>query len=207
MICFPSTAYVGRRMPKEAFYKQLSLAADVRQSFVSDVQRITMEYVLTPESIHVDICDDLKEILILELQMKGTDSDYRIIENIARQNQHKILFHLKYDTKEQLALYQGKLYKTDWRDLADFELRLFGNNLIEIWEGFIEQIALPDEAGPAANLSIDARLKKQESIKRLQKEIDRMERMTRKEQQPKLKFELYQKLQEKKRELEEMVNG
>ena len=120
MICFPSTAYVGRRMPKEAFYKQLSLAADVRQSFVSDVQRITMEYVLTPESIHVDICDDLKEILILELQMKGTDSDYRIIENIARQNQHKILFHLKYDTKEQLALYQGKLYKTDWRDSADF---------------------------------------------------------------------------------------
>ena len=43
MIAFPSTAHVGKTMPKEAFYRQLNLSPELKEKFVSDVRRITME--------------------------------------------------------------------------------------------------------------------------------------------------------------------
>ncbi len=207
MIRFPSTAYVGRTMPKEAFYKQLNLSAELREKFVSDVRRITMEYALTAESIHVDKSDELLEILVLTIQLKKQSLDYRIVETIARQNKHKLIFVLDFEGEQQLALYSGKLYKTPWLPAAEIKLDARGANIPEIWTGFIEQIALTDEKPAAAPLSIEERLRRQEQIEKLRKEIAKLEQRTRKEMQPKIKFELYQQMQKLKKQLEEIENG
>ena len=94
MIAFPSTAHVGKTMPKDAFYRQLNLSPELKEKFVSDVRRITMEYVLTAESINVDKSDELAEILVLTIQLKKQEFDNRIVETIARQNKHKLVFLL-----------------------------------------------------------------------------------------------------------------
>ena len=207
MIKFPSTAHVGRTMPKEAFYKQLNLSTELKEKFVSDVRRITMEYALTAESINVDKSDDLLEILVLTIQLKKQEFDYRIVETIARQNKHKLIFVLDFDDQQQLALYSSKLYKTPWLPTEKIKLEARGANIAEIWIGFVEQIALTNETPAAAPMSVEERLRRQERIEKLRKDIAMLERRTRKETQPKKKFELYQQVQALKKQLEEIENG
>lgn len=205
MLIFPRQAAVGKVMPKEAFYQKLNLSGQIRQKFVTDVKRIVMEYKLAPDTINVAHGEEVAEILILSLELKKQTMDYRIVENIARQNAHKLLFLIKYEEQGQLALHYKKLYKTSWMSLEDINLEVRGFELDTVWEGFIEQIALQNEEAGKANkvLSIDERLDQQDRINRLQKEIEKLERLSRNEIQPKKKFELYTRLQALKQLLAE----
>lgn len=204
MITFPKKAAVGRIMPKEAFYKRLTLSSNVREKFVSDVKRIVLDYKLSADTLNVEKGSEIPEILMLSIDLKKQEMDDRIVENIARQNAHKLLFLLKFQEQGQLALYYHKLYKTSWMPLEELKLDAQGLNLDSIWEGFIEQIALQVEAVPADDrLSVDEKLLKQEKILKLQKEMENLERLSRKEKQPKKRFDLYTKLQAVKKELAE----
>lgn len=207
MIVFPSTAHVGRTLPKEAFYRQLELSHELKEKFVSDVRRIVVEYALTADSIHVDKSDELQEILILTIQLKKQEFDPKIVEAIARQNKHKLVFVLTYEEQEQLAIYSGRLYRTPWLHTDQVKLLLQGHTVSEIWDGFVEQIALADEAPAVAEMTIVERLLRQERMAKLQRDIDRLERTTRREIQPRKKFDMYQRLQTLKKELEEIKNG
>jgi len=206
MITFPSTARVGRIMPKEAFYKQLALSPELKNKFVSDVWRITVEYTLTADSIHVDQSNEIHEILILSIQLKKEEFDYRIVEAIARQNAHKIVFILIYEDRSQLVLYYSKLYKTEWQPTEMILLDVKGRDLEAIWQGFIEQIVLVPEHREIEGLSVDERIQRQEQIAKLQRNIEKLDRMTHREMQPKKKFEMYRQLQNLRKQLER-ING
>ncbi len=203
MLTFPSRAVVGRIMPKEAFYKRLTLSSEIREKFVADVKRIVMEYKLAPDTINMEKGAEVSEILVLSIELKKQAMDYRIVENIARQNAHKLLFLLKFEGQGQLALYYSKLYKTSWMPLTDLNLDARGLNLDKIWEGFIEQIALQEKVPTDDRLSIAEKIKRQDTILKLQKEIDKLERLSRDEKQPKKRFELFTQLQGLKKELAE----
>jgi hypothetical protein len=205
MLKFPEKAFVGRNMPKEAFYKNLNLSSELKEKFVSDIKRISIEYKLSPDTLNLEKSGETSEILVLSIELKKQELDYRIVESIARQNAHKLLFLLKFQEQGQLALYYGKLYKTVWMPLTDLKLEASGLNLDSIWEGFIEQIALGNAElkMQIAELSIDERLKKQDTILKLQKEIDKFERLSRNEKQPKKRFELFTRLQGLKKKLAE----
>lgn len=203
MLDFPNKATVGRFMPKEAFYKRLVLSSDLRNKFVSDIKRITMEYKLSPDTLNVENTGQVSEILVLSIELKKKEVDYRLIENIARQNAHKLLFLLNFGDEWQLALYYNKLYKTKWTPLTEINLVTNGLNIGDIWEGYIEQIAIQEEVTKNEDLSVDEKLMKQGVILNLQKEIDRLEKRSRKEKQPKKRFELFTQLQKMKKKLEE----
>lgn len=204
MLKFPEKAFVGRNMPKEAFYKNLKLSSELKEKFVSDIKRIVLEYKLSPDTLNLEKSGETSEILVLFIELKKQELDYRIVESIARQNAHKLLFLLKFQERGQLALYYGKLYKTNWTPLTTLKLEASGLNLDSIWEGFIEQIALQENVITSCDsLAIDEKLKKQDTILKLQKEIDKLERLSRSENQPKKRFELYNRLQGLKKKLAE----
>ena len=204
MLNFPSKTVVGRIMPKEAFYKRLTLSSQIRDKFVSDIKRIVIEYKLSADTLNLEREGETSEILVLSIELKKQSIDNRIIENIARQNANKLLFFIKYEEQGQLAVYYGKLYKTNWKLLSDITLKAKGNNLDTIWEGFIAQIALQDDVVPNNNtFSIAEKMKKQDEILKLLKEIDNLERRSRNEIQPKKRFELYTRLQGLKKILAE----
>lgn len=204
MLNFPGKAFVGRNMPKEVFYKHLNLSSELREKFVSDVKRLVVEYKLSPDTLNIEKDGETIEILVLSIELKKQEPDYRLVENIARQNAHKLLFLLKFQEQGRLALYFGKLYKTDWMPLKDLRLEARGLNLDGIWEGFVEQIALQENIIPSCDsLTVDEKLKKQDTILKLQKEIDKLERLSRSEKQPKKRFELFTRLQGLKKRLAE----
>lgn len=208
MIQFPSSTAVGRILPKEAFYRRLTLSSDLKDKFVSDVKRITISNSLTAATLNLEPGTEVSEILILTMELKKQEFDGRIVENIARQNKHQLVFILRYEGSAQLAAYYGKLYKTDWEPINDLRLAAKGFTLDDVWNGFLEQIALRDDGGDHSDdTDLDSRLRRQNEALKLEKEIEKLERLARNENQPKKKFELYQHLQTKQRELEVISYG
>jgi hypothetical protein len=207
MINFPEATKVHRWLPKDAFYKHLPISNVLKEKFISDVDRIYVEWSLTKDNLHLEKDGEIKEILILLIELKKQSFDAKIIEAIARQNPHELVFILSFEEKRQLAIYHSKLYRSPWMNKTDVELTAVGFSVDEIMDCLIEQIAFTEESAGRENLSIDDRLARQEQIEKLQKQIEKAEVAAWKEQQPKKRFELYSRTQEYKKELEEIKNG
>ena len=208
MIEFPAATAVHRRLPKEAFYKHLPLTKILKEKFVSDVDRIMVENSFTKENLNLASDAEIKEIMLLSISLKNQEFDGKVIEAIARQNPHKLVFLLSSENQQQLAVYRNELYRTVWMDHDEIALKLQGYSLDEIWDSFIEQIALYEErAEKTADLSIEERLEIQDQILKLEKQIDKTENAMWKEQQPKKKFELHTRLHEYQKKLEDLKHG
>ena len=205
MIRFPRGSIVGRILPKEEFYKRLNLSAELKNSFVSDIRRITVENSLTENTLRLKPGTEVVEILVLALDLKIQAVDERILENIARQNKHRILFWLRFEQQEQFVLYVNKLYKTEWQPFEAMQLETKGFTLDEVWNGYVEQIALREEpTHSASETPIVYRLRRQEELLKLEKNIEKLESAARAEKQPKKKFELAMQVQQLKKELNEL---
>ena len=208
MIEFPAATAVHRRLPKEAFYKHLPLTKILKEKFVSDVDRIVVENSFTKENLNLASDAEIKEIMLLSISLKKQEFDGKVIEAIARQNPHKLVFLLNFEDQQQLAVYHNKLYCTLWMAHDEIALKLRGYSLDEIWDSFIEQIALYEErAEETADLPIEDRLAIQNQILKLEKQIDKTENAMWKEQQPKKKFELHTRLREYQKKLEDLKHG
>lgn len=208
MLNFPESTKVHKRIPKEAFYKHLPLSAALKEKFVSDVETIIVENSLKKENLNLADDSDVKEILLLSIRLKKQDFDRKIVEAIARQNLHKLVFLLVYEEQCQLAVYHSKLYSTDWIKEKDLTLTLSGDTLAEIWDDLIRQIAISSEAIlRQKDHTVNEQLKTQDEVNRLNKLIQKTAKAAWKEQQPKKRFELYTKLQKYKKQLEELTNG
>ena len=202
MIDLPTSTHIHKRMPKEAFYKRLPLTPALKDKFVSDVESIFIENSLTIDNLRLTKESEVKEILLVVVTLKKQEFDGKVIEAIARQNPHKLVFLLIYEDERQLAVYHGKLYRTPWLPETD------GYSLEEIWGGLIEQVALYEErAESVEGMTIDERLTLQERIVKLEKLIEKTEASAWKEQQPKKRFDLYTKVQKYKQDLEELMRN
>lgn len=208
MINFPGNTLIKRRLPKEAFYKHLPLSAALKSKFVSDVDCIILENSLTRKNLNFARDSEIKEIMLLSITLKKQNFDGKIVEAIARQNPHQLIFLLIYGNEFQLAVYQSRLYRTDWMKEKDLSLTLSGNTLDEIWDNLVRQTAISSKTVLSRkDQTIHEQLKMQDEINRLHMVIQKTEKAAWKEQQPKKRFELYTKLQEYKKQLEEITHG
>ena len=199
MIVFPKSTEINKPMPKEAFYRNLALSTGIKEKFVSDIKRITLLNKLAPSTFNIAKGKDVGELLVLSVDLKKQDLDYKTIETIARKNKHKILFIIRFEESSQLALFHNKLYKTRWKQVEKQELAVVGINLDEIWKNFVAQISgIKIELGE----DLDEKIEQHEQTERLKKEIARLEKLAQNEKTPKKKFELVQKLEAMKKESE-----
>ena len=177
-------------------------------SFVTDIDKIYVEYGLSDSVLNLSVTSKIEEILFLQIILREKEFNLKLIETIARQNPHKLVFLLCYEDLMRIAIWQGKLYLSEWQTVEKTDLMLHGSSLDEIWDGFIEQIALTEEQpGAQTGLSVEDRLKRQERIRKLEQSIEKTEAAAWKEKQPHKRFELHQRVQKLKQELEDLKNG
>lgn len=210
IVQLPEATHVHKRIPKEAFYKHLSLSGTLKSKFVSDIRDIYVEWDINAKNLRLQKVSDIKEILFMQIELKKQSFDNRIIETIAKQNEHKLVFILHYQNNFQLAVYYKKLYFSDWYNKDNYQLTIDGYTLNDIWNNIIKQIGLKDEClteSETTNISIDDQLKTQEKIDKLKKQITKIEKLAWKEVQPKKQFELYKRLEKLKKDLEDLIDG
>lgn len=175
---------------------------------MSDVDSIVVANSLTKDNLNLAKESAIKEIMLLSIALKKQNFDGKIVEAIARQNPHKLIFLLVYEDERQLAVYHSKLYRTEWMKKEDLSLTLAGNTIDEIWDDLVRQVAISSEAVlQRKDQTVSEQLKAQDEIDRLNKLIKKTETAAWKEQQPKKRFELYKKLQDYRKQLEEITHG
>ena len=146
--------------------------------------------------------NEIKSFYILLLTLKNKDYDERIIIQLSKLIEQNMLFVLEYGDEIRLAIYHNKVISTNWQK-KDTTITLKGLTLDDVWQNIIVQIGdVQIEQGK----TLDEQLAADERRAKLQKEIDKLEKLALAEKQPKKKFELVQEINKLKSILEETYN-
>jgi hypothetical protein len=92
---WPAAAKVGRELTKERLYKEAAVSASVRRRFIDEVQRVRWAYKLGEESVHLRGGEDVPEIQVFEIELKGDDLSDSVLASIDKAVPSPIIFELQ----------------------------------------------------------------------------------------------------------------
>jgi uncharacterized protein (UPF0248 family) len=214
MIELPQRTVFNRRIPKQKFYDNLSINAELKRIFVEQINAIYWRNKISPSTVNIAVGETVSEIEVIEIRLNQGSLDKRVLQLIDREIPYHILFLLMYEEQMQAwigykeksqgstkAFKPGTYYHTEWLNANELSLRLDGLNMDAVYEGFIRQIAKERLDGmPGGDLK-DA-VARDERRQKLQREIAALENKVRREKQFNIQVELNGELKRLKKELE-----
>lgn len=198
MLNLPEITQLQKNLPKSQIYKKFQLNNAQQTKFDLDISRIDIVNEISSRTIPaIRVGSKVKSFYVLSVRLKKKIIDYKNIERIAKLIPQNLVFALQFEEEIQLAVFCERMFTTAWIPEAQVQLELQGLTFDEVWENIIKKI----EGGEwDSNLSLSENIELKE---KLQKEIAKLEKLARKEIQPKKKFELVSQ----KRNLEDELNG
>lgn len=193
MLGLPASTEIHKLITRKRVYEHFGadMNAERRKRFEADIARMVLTNEVSPVSINLPAGEQVQNFFVLQVTLKEKEFDAQNIALLARLFGQRLVMMLEYEGWQRLALWQGRLYLTEWADAGAWTLPLTGLNLDQAWEHIVAQIAGIDrEPGRA----LDEQLAQAAQREKLQKEIARLEKQARAERQPKKKFELVNKL-------------
>ena len=207
---FPKSTEFNKRIPKTKFYEHIELGRKIKDSFVQDIDSIIWANKIAPSTVNIAAGEKVTEIQVFRIILKQSDFNKDVLKTIDEQIPYHILFIVCYRDKEQAwigykeqsgsesrAFKVDSYYHTAWQKPEELKLAIEGLNMDAVYESFVKQISA--STAPIQwddDLSATENTPKIEERKKLQKQIEKLERQLRKETQPRKKFELYQKLKD-----------
>ena len=199
MYGLPHTTEVRKQLPKKAIYAKFELKPAQRDGFDADVSRIDIVAVVSPTTVPAFASgENIKEFYVLDVQLKKKDYDEKNIAMLSKLIPQNILFALQYEDETQLVIYHTKLIKSDWKSTTDTDIRLSGLNLDTVWENIIKDIG---EIHVQEGKTLTEQIQEDEKLVKLKRQIEELERKCRAEKQPRKRLELYNRMQELKKNI------
>lgn len=197
MLKLPEVTQLQKSLPKVQIYRKFELTNAQQTRFDADISRIDIVNEVSSRTIpSIKEGEKVKNFYVLSVTLKTKDYETRNIERIAKLIPQNLIFALQFEEEIQLAVFWEKLFSTKWMPETKATIELSGLNFDDVWENIIKKI----EGGEWNNdLTLEENIEIKEKQEKLQKEIERLEKLARKEVQPKKKFELVNQ----KRKLEE----
>lgn len=199
---FPKKAYYGKVMPKNKIYAYANPRARITGLFVREVDKITWEYKLSPQTINIPASGFVKEIQVIAIDLKSPGLNYDVLKTIDRAIPSPLLFVLKADKKfRYAAAYKrqsgadkskrviSEYFISDWikqkHELQPLPLAL---NLKVLYETLIKNL-IPFK--PSAQENMEEFISRVERISIKQREASKLQARVRKEKQYNRKVELH----------------
>ena len=203
MFDLPKSTEIRKPIHKKLIYQKFAseLSGDRKNKFDADISRITIVNEISEASVNIRSTDTISSIFVVQIELRAKDYNDRNIILVSKLFGQKLLLVLHHEDKYQLAIYETKLLKSDWRNEEEFSLRINGLDMTVVWENFVMQVSgieVEDGNSLEEQISIEGERDK------LQTKINDLERRARKEPQSKKKYEIFQELQECKKRLENM---
>ena len=199
MYGLPHTTEIRKQLPKKAIYAKFELKPAQRDGFDADVSRIDIVAVISPTTVPAFASgENIKEFYVLDVQLKKKDYDEKNIAMLSKLIPQNILFALQYEDETQLVIYHTKLIKSDWKSTTDTDIRLSGLNLDTVWENIIKDIG---EIHVQEGKTLTEQIQEDEKLVKLKRQIEELERKCRAEKQPRKRLELYNRMQELKKNI------
>ena len=217
MIDLPRGTEFNRRIPKQKFYENLSVTAELKRVFVEQINVIYWRNKISPTTVNIAAGETVAEIEVIEIRLNQPGLDKRVLQLIDREIPYHILFLLMYEEqiqawigyKEQsrggtAAFKPGNYYNTEWQPVDELCLSLDGLNMDAVYEGFIRQIAGERLEDKSSGDLKDA-IARDERRQKLKKEIAALENKVRREKQFNIQVALNGELKRLKKELEGLL--
>ena len=151
---FPQTTFVGKPVPKNAFYKHLEVNAKIKQHFVDDVVGINWLYKFAPSTLNVADGTKVHEIVIFSAGLKSKDCPDDVFLFIDQNMPRHVIFILEYESKYKLLLnYKEwkdekagqfkivKTFSTEWLTSDQINLSIEGQRMDAIYEVMAGQVS------------------------------------------------------------------
>ena len=151
---FPPRTFVGKPVPKNAFYKHLEVNAKMKQHFVDDVVSISWLYKLAPSTINVEDGKLVHEIVVFSAILKSKDCPDDVFLFIDQNMPRHVVFILEYDNRYKVLLnYKEwkdgqngqfkiiKTFTTQWLTDNQLSLTLEGQNMDALYEAMAGQVS------------------------------------------------------------------
>ena len=163
------------------------------------MSRIDIVAVVSPTTVPaIAAGESIKEFYVLAVQLKRKDYDEKNIAMLSKLIPQNILFALQYEEKTQLAIYHTKLIRSDWKPTDETTISLTGLNFDTVWENAIKAIG---EIQVQEGKTLSEQIQDDERLVKLKKQIEELERKCRTEKQPRKRLELYNRMQELKKNI------
>ena len=203
MLGLPKATELNKQLPKSAIYAKFQMNTAAKERIDRDISRIYIVNEISDVKVNIQEGVEVKSFFVVSVILKRKDFDEKNVIMLSKLIPQNMVMVLEYEDKAKLAAYRGKLMQTEWLPKEKVSLELKGLNLDEVWENVIVQIGgLTIEQGR----TLDEQISIDEQRSKLQREIDRLDRLARAEKQPKRKFELVQSIKNVKKELEALYD-
>ncbi|OAI40070.1 hypothetical protein AYO39_00220 [Actinobacteria bacterium SCGC AG-212-D09] len=214
---WPAAAKVDRELTKERLYKEGAVSASVRRRFIDEVRHVRWAYKLGEESVHLRGSDDVHEVQVFEIELKGDDLGDTVLASIDKAVPSPIIFELHRTragrhevqpaaarkTCRQKGAKVGDYLRGDWTvELPDREPLPPAIDLPGLYAQLMLTL-LPITARRGEEL--DAALDRVACARKLQREIDRLDKRVRREPQFNRKVDLRAELRNRKAELDALL--
>lgn len=204
MFDLPKTSEIRKPLHKKLIYEKFAaeLSGNKKDKFDADISRMIITNEISETSVNIKATEDISAIFVLQVELKRKEYDDKNIIMISKLFGQKLLIVLHYENAYQLAIYETRLLKSDWKNVEEISLKLNGLDLGSLWDNFVTQVSGIDvQAGNTLAEQINVEAEKE----KLRKQIADLELKARKEVQSKKKFEMVQRLQQFRRKLKEIV--
>lgn len=198
MLNLPKSTEMSKQLPKKAIYEKFNLNTAAKDRFDADISKITIVNEISPNTVNIQKGAEISAFYVLLVILKRKGYDTKNIAMLSKLITQNMLFLLQFEDKCQLAVYRTRLICGEWERLSDCEIKLSGLNLDKVWENVVVQVGGIIVEG---DNSLDEQIVLNEERERILKEIERLEKKARTEEQPRKKLELVQKIKKLKEKI------
>lgn len=217
MIALPPSTEVGRRIPKQKFYENLTVSPALKKAFVQQVKAVYWRSKIAPATVNVAPGAAVMELEVFEIVLDQPDLDAAVLRQIDREIPYHILFLLEYQGQYQAwiaykeaaaganAFKVGDYYHTPWTAGAGLSLRLEGLDMDAVYENYVRQVAgdkLPHKPDESLRESVGRAARCRE----LEKKIAVLEGKVRREKQLNRQIELNTEIKKIKEEMKDLMS-
>ena len=196
MLGLPKSTEIAKQLPKKAIFQKFELKPAQRDHFDADISKMVIVNVISPRTIPALPAGETREsIYVVEVILKNQDYDPRSIQLLSKLIPQSILFVLRYEAKTQLAIFHTKLMTSPWG--LEPEVVLSGLDIDAVWENLVKMVG--DVEVEEGN-TLEEQIHYDEARAKLLKRIEDLEAKSRAEKQTRRRLEMFEELQELKRQ-------
>lgn len=199
MLGLPKSTETSKQLPKKAIYSKFNLKKATKEKIDVDISRITIVNEINSSKLNINKGNSINSFFVLNVIMKRkeyNDSSILILTKIIPQN---LILVLSYKDENKVIINYNRLIQTDWFKKDNFKLNLVGLDFDTIWDNIVIQVG---DIKLEKDNSLEEQIEIDEQKEKLAKNIELIEKKAKKEKQPLKKFEMFQELQQLKKEME-----
>ena len=197
MFGLPQKTEVYKQLPKKLIYDKFSMSAQERETFDRDISKLFISHELSPSTLQVQDGTEIHSCFVVLVELKAKKYSEKNILSITRLIPQNMLFALRFGKDIQFAAVVKRFLSTSWMREDEATISIEGLSMDTIWQNIIIQIG--DIKLDGQN-TLEQQITINEKQEQLQKHIEQLEKLARKETQPRKKLEMFDRIQELKKD-------